>query len=432
MPGTEYLTHTRPVASTVLSRVSPMAGRFPACGRRDPTSAGDGGRSEPTEAAQDMPENLKDDRWCFACGTHNPKGLKLADIHLEGCECVCSFTPEKAHQGWVGIVHGGITATLLDEIMTHVLWRRGWDAVTAEMTVRLRKPIPVGEPLRVRGRVTRQRGRLAETEGEVQLADGTLAAGATAKFFLTRRGPDSPGGPLSLAAREHVIFDLFGTLVPVFNREEYFEVLRQMGRELGMDEEAFVQAFRAGAPKRTVGEWTDLHANLRVILAQAGLPCDEEALHRAVEIRVAYSRRQLMNPYPDTLPTLRALRDAGRKIGLISDCSPETAQLWPQTPLAEFIPDPVLSCVVGMRKPDPRIYHLACRRMGVDPLHTVYVGDGDSNEIHGAREVNLCPILVDRGEDSAFRVTPCSDCGIIVRDLTQVLPLIGVAPCPEA
>lgn len=379
-----------------------------------------------------MTDNLKDDRWCFACGTQNPQGLKLADIHLEGCECVCTFTPRKAHQGWAGILHGGITSTLLDEMMTHVLWRMGYDAVTAEMTVRLRRPIPLDEPLRVRGWVARKRGKLAETEGEITFADGTVAATATAKFFTTRRGPDVPGGLLSLAAREHVIFDLFGTLVPVFDREEYFEVLRAMGRALGMDEEAFVQAFRAGAPQRTVGEWKDLHCNLRAILTDAGMPCDEAALDRAVEIRTAYSRRQLMNPYTDTLPTLQALRDAGRKIGLISDCSPETAQLWPHSPLAEFIPDPVLSCAVGLRKPDPRIYHLACARMGIDPLQAVYVGDGDSNEIHGAHAFNLCPILLDRGEDSAFRVTTCRDCGIIVRDLTQVLPLVGVAECPEA
>jgi FMN phosphatase YigB (HAD superfamily) len=68
----------------------------------------------------------------------------------------------------------------------------------------------------------------------------------------------------------------------------------------------------------------------------------------------------------------------------------------------------------------------------VDPLHAVYVGDGDSNEIHGAREANLCPILVDRGEDSAFRVTTCTDCEILVRNLTQILPLVGVAECPKA
>jgi putative hydrolase of the HAD superfamily len=376
-----------------------------------------------------MAGNLKDDQWCFACGSQNPHGLRLSNIHLEGCECVCSFTPQKVHQGWAGILHGGITSTLLDEMMTHVLWRMGYDAVTAEMTVRLRKPIPLDEPLRVRGWIARQRGKFAETEGEVTLADGTVAATATAKFFATRRGPDTLGAPLSLAAREHAIFDLFGTLVPVFAREEYFDVLREVGEAVGMEPEAFVQAFRAGAPQRTVGKWQDLHGNLRAILADAGLPCDEDVLNRAVEMRVAYSRRQLMNPYPETLATLEALRDAGRKIGLISDCSPETAQLWPQTPLAQFIPAPVLSCVVGLRKPDPRIYHLACERMGVDPLHAVYVGDGDSNEIHGAHQVRLCPILVDRGEESAFRLTTCSDCGIIVQDLSQVLPLIGVADC---
>lgn len=373
-----------------------------------------------------MSMNLKDDRWCFACGTHNPHGLRLGDIHLEGLECCCTFTPQKHHQGWSEILHGGITSTLLDEMMTHVLYRRGYDAVTAEMTVRLKKAIPLEGVLKVRGRITRLRGKLAETEGEVIMADGSVAALATAKFFVSRRGPDEPGGHLSLAAREAVLFDLFGTLVPVFRHDEYFAILGEMGQAVGMAPADFADLFRKVAHERTLGRWATIEENLRDLCSEAGIDAGEEQIAEATRIRIGYTRQQVMNPYPDALATLRALKEAGRPIGLISDCSPEVPLLWDETPLAEFIPSPVLSCVVGLRKPDARIYQLACERLGVDPYRAVFVGDGDSNEIQGAAEVGLCPILVDRGETSAFRVSESEHCGIVVHDLTQVLPLIGL------
>ncbi len=380
-----------------------------------------------------MPMNtkLKDDRWCFACGSLNPHGLHLSDLHLEGEECVCTFTPDKWHQGWEGILHGGITATLLDEVMTHALWRRGYDAVTAELTVRLKLPIPLGERLTVRARIEDRRRSYARVAAALTLPGGETAATGSAKFVATERGPDAPGGRLSLAARDAVIFDLFGTLVPVFDRDEYFGVLGEMAQALGMDEAAFIAGFRGDQEGRTTGRWESIEANLRDIARRAGHEPTAEAVTRASRIRIDYTRRSLMDPYPDALVALAALQAAGRPVGLISDCSPEVPLLWPLSPLAQTIPAPVLSCAVGLRKPDPGIYALACERLGAPAARTVYVGDGDSDELSGAAAAGLCPILIDRGETSAFRLRPQRDgCDIIVHDLTQVLPLIGLGEVP--
>jgi putative hydrolase of the HAD superfamily len=370
--------------------------------------------------------NLKDDRHCFACGPENPVGLRLADIRLEAQECVCSFTPGKPYQGWADILHGGITSTLLDEIMTHALWRQGLDAVTAEMTVRFRQPIPTGRRLEVRARITRRRGKLAETEAQITLPEGSVAASATAKFILTERGPDQPGGRLTLACREAVIFDLYGTLAPVYQAEAYLGVLAEVARVLGMAPEVFIPAFRADAPLRTTGRWPTLEGNLEDISRRLGRVPTPDQLAEGAAIRAEHSRQSLLQPYPDALVALTALRAAGRPVGLISDCSPETPALWAESPLAALIPAPVFSVTEGRRKPDPALYRLACERMGADPYRTVYVGDGDSSELAGARAVGILPILVDRGEESAFRVSQDRDVDVIVHDLTQVLPLVGV------
>ncbi len=128
---------------------------------------------------------LRDDGWCFACGPHNPHGLHLSDFSFAGDQYLCHFTPQHHHQGWVGLVHGGIVATLLDEIMSRMLWQQGVNAVTGELNIRYRQPVAVGQPLTIRGWVSHEHGRLIATQARMELADGSVVAEAEAKFMKT-------------------------------------------------------------------------------------------------------------------------------------------------------------------------------------------------------------------------------------------------------
>jgi len=129
-----------------------------------------------------MSLELEADTYCFACGKDNPFGLHMT-FHDEGEDYVCRWQPQPHHQGWAKILHGGLVSTLLDEVMTWRLVSRGKHVVTAEMTVRLKKPTPLDQELTVRARITSQRRRLYETEAELLLPDGTVTATATAKFI---------------------------------------------------------------------------------------------------------------------------------------------------------------------------------------------------------------------------------------------------------
>ena len=123
-----------------------------------------------------------DDHWCLACGSDNPQGLKL-QFRWEGDDYVCDFTPQRVHQGWAGVVHGGLLVTLLDEAMNHMLSHNAEPVATAELTVRFRRPAPVGVPLRVRARRTRARPPLFEAEGEITDSDGAVVATGTGKMM---------------------------------------------------------------------------------------------------------------------------------------------------------------------------------------------------------------------------------------------------------
>ena len=119
------------------------------------------------------------DDMCFACGKANPIGLKL-DFAFEGDEYVTHFEVKREYQGWQGIVHGGLLATVLDETMARMLWEKDRNAITGRLSVRYLEPVKVGDSLTVRARITKDHSRLIETEARATNADGTLVAEATA------------------------------------------------------------------------------------------------------------------------------------------------------------------------------------------------------------------------------------------------------------
>lgn len=131
------------------------------------------------------PIRALDEHNCFGCGSLNPAGLHLHFYELPGDTGVWApFTPTSAFEGYGGMIHGGIISTLLDEIMAWSLYRSATWAVTAAMATRFRKPVEVGEPLRLVGWPERDRGRVIEVRGELRRAsDDVLLADATATFM---------------------------------------------------------------------------------------------------------------------------------------------------------------------------------------------------------------------------------------------------------
>lgn len=122
------------------------------------------------------------DHHCFACGGTNPIGMHL-EIELTEGTASTTWTPGPDFVGWEGKVHGGILATLLDEVMAWAPSSYDSWAVTAEMHIRYRTPANPGEPLRATGRVTSRRRRIYEVEGEIRTADDRLIAEARGRFL---------------------------------------------------------------------------------------------------------------------------------------------------------------------------------------------------------------------------------------------------------
>lgn len=138
-----------------------------------------------TEYRTDHPVRPLKDHNCFGCGVLNPIGLHLKFYRLPGDDGVWApWIPTTDYEGYGGMIHGGIISTLMDEILAWSLYARETWAVTARLTTTYRKPVQVGQPVRLIGRVMRDRGRLIELHGEIRSeADDALLAEAEATFM---------------------------------------------------------------------------------------------------------------------------------------------------------------------------------------------------------------------------------------------------------
>jgi uncharacterized protein (TIGR00369 family) len=122
------------------------------------------------------------DHNCFACGGENPIGMRL-HIELGEGTARTSWTVGADYVGWSDKAHGGIIATLLDEVMAWAPSSFDSWAVTAEMSVRYRSPASPGENLTAVGKVVERRRRIYQVRGEVRGADGRLVAEGHGRYL---------------------------------------------------------------------------------------------------------------------------------------------------------------------------------------------------------------------------------------------------------
>ncbi|MBI2858411.1 MAG: PaaI family thioesterase [Chloroflexi bacterium] len=122
-------------------------------------------------------------QYCFGCGTDNPLGLKLA-FKWDGKTARATFTAQKVHQGWPETMHGGLLCALLDEAAGWAVYFQGIRGVTGKLEARLKRPIMVGQTVRVEATTIKLSRKLVQTAAVIKLPDDTIAAEAVATVYI--------------------------------------------------------------------------------------------------------------------------------------------------------------------------------------------------------------------------------------------------------
>jgi putative hydrolase of the HAD superfamily len=212
-----------------------------------------------------------------------------------------------------------------------------------------------------------------------------------------------------------VVFDLWQTLVP-WPAESALALYGQMADAVGAPREEFIEAWSTGRPQRETGPLGD---SVRSLFDQLGLDADPRPV---IALRRDWTRDALV-PRPDAIATLERLHDDGFRLGLITVCSGDVAELWESSAFAGRFDATVFSCEVGVLKPEPLIYEICCERLDVPAADCLFVGDGANYELPGAERVGMTAVQL-RAPGEELTEPGKEWRGRYVERLEQVLELV--------
>lgn|GEM_PF-463834 len=190
-----------------------------------------------------------------------------------------------------------------------------------------------------------------------------------------------------------VIFDLYGTLLyePPFE-----DCYPELAAACGVDETTYREARDRTVADAMTGRLATTEDRARRILHLLGREDQNGLASRLAEIERA-TRWPRTRPYPATQSALAILRSRDFRIGLVSDCTELMGRkLLEKQSFHPMLDAVALSHEVGHAKPRPEIYHVALRALDVAPEDALYVGDGNSDELNGARDLGMQTVRIDQ------------------------------------
>lgn len=161
--------------------------------------------------------------------------------------------------------------------------------------------------------------------------------------------------------------------------------------------------------------WAELYA---VALEEMGVDGDRHLIGRAIYDHFGDGAR--WRTYDDVVPVFEQLRAEGYRLALVSNWDARLAKLCFDMGLFRYLDSVLSSASIGLIKPDPRIYQVACERLRVEPHRVVHVGDHYYADVLGARSIGINPVMIDR-----FGFGQPADVPVI-QDLYGLLPLLGL------
>ncbi|NLG28748.1 MAG: HAD family hydrolase [Chloroflexi bacterium] len=186
-----------------------------------------------------------------------------------------------------------------------------------------------------------------------------------------------------------LVFDLFHTLTCI----ELTSTGPHTAELLGIERVAWSAALNA-ARWRLLGEERDPHTIIRRVALDVDPTLADTVIGQAAATRVRRFARSLTHPPAESLRVLRALGARGKRLGLISDADAGEVAAWPRSSLAPQFACALFSCDEGLTKPDPRIYARCLERLELPASACLFIGNGGSHELAGARAVGMGTVLM--------------------------------------
>ena len=185
-----------------------------------------------------------------------------------------------------------------------------------------------------------------------------------------------------------VIFDMFETLITHYESPLYFG--KQMAEDAGISEEKYREIWDLSENDRSIGK-VSFEEVVKQIL-DANNIFSEELFSKIVTKRKDAKIECFNHIHKDIIPLFETLKNRGLKIGLITNCFSEEAEIIQDCILFPYFDAALMSCKEGIQKPDKQIFINCMNRLGVQPEDCLYVGDGGSFELETALQLRMKPL----------------------------------------
>ena len=199
-----------------------------------------------------------------------------------------------------------------------------------------------------------------------------------------------------------VIFDLFGTVVHNLDPKRLAAAIESMASALGVPPDRFQEAWGTTFHHRMDGRIQDGPEQFVEALQSIGYTAAADRHRAASTIRRSFMQEALA-PKEFAIECLEALRNCGYRLGMATDCSSETPDLLRETKLGSYFEVIAASAHLRVTKPDIRVYDHVLTGLDVDGEDCIYVGDGNSEELIGAKRRSMTTVWVDNGDQQHWR-----------------------------
>ena len=223
-----------------------------------------------------------------------------------------------------------------------------------------------------------------------------------------------------------VIFDLFHTLT---GPESEWSSLPWTSDVLGIERSLWNELLITRSRWRLTGEERDPYTIIRTLAHAADPAISDDRIREALRVRIQRFRDSLVRIPKENVDTLKRMREAGIRLGLITNADSMEVAAWADSPLAGLFDAEIFSCMVGCVKPEREIYDLCLRALGLSAEVCLFVGDGGSDELVGAKEMGMSTVFISgvMAELWPERVQQrLALCDHHVERIPEVLPLLGL------
>ncbi len=218
-----------------------------------------------------------------------------------------------------------------------------------------------------------------------------------------------------------VIFDLFDTLIYI-DWNNYNKFRGELADFIGapVDEIGFI--WRKYRTKRCTGEIENLSEMIEILLDELGKKIDKDKLDQIIALEEK-TLKDSIRFYPDVEVMLEKLKANGYELGLLSNASHNVGNVMEMLSWRDYFDHVILSYKVGMVKPDPRIYILMLGRMDYIADECLFVGDGGSMELDGAKKVGMITVKAAQANQDATE-TRSKNADYIVESIQEIPELV--------